>query len=187
MSPDAVVGSTLTLGLLFFVVAVIFGLPFALGVWSQRVPRFTRRPDMTILGAVTLVYLPVLAAFLFWVGPWRSGVVVAGKSRDGRDYCVVQTFQDLAEPFRVALYVRTDGGAWRWYYLEHEDCGWRSARVEIVDGVAHVLRNGAWFRDVPLSNAAPDLRALAPDERGRYRPASYDAARLAADHATRWP
>jgi len=86
------------------------------------------------------------------VGLGRSGIITSGTLPDGREYCVVQTYRDLVEPYQVSLYVRDIAGTWDWYYLEHEDNAWRDARVEFHDGHATVHRNGELFREIELSS-----------------------------------
>lgn len=127
-----------------------------------------------ILGSVTLGIL--VGWLLVQIGPGRSGVVAVGETARGREFCVVQTYKDLVEPYQVSLYVRDDAGAWRWHYLEHEDNAWRSAKVDIVGERAVVFRNGERFREVDLARPTftlpPELafEDVARGHHERFRP-----------------
>jgi hypothetical protein len=112
---------------------------------------------LTILAAV--VVLPV-AAFVAWVRPWQGGILVQGQSADGQEFCVVQTFKGLVEPYQVSFYIRDNNRVWRWNYLEHEDTAWRSASVEFVSGKAIVSRNGKPFREVGMPTGTFDLASV---------------------------
>lgn len=110
---------------------------------------------LRVVGIYGLGLFGLYAAALAWgvwrIGPWRSGVVAHGFGAEGREFCVVQTYKAIVEPFQVSLYERRPGEQWRWHYLEHEDVGWRSATVTFQDGRARVTRNGAPFTEIALA------------------------------------
>ncbi len=95
-------------------------------------------------------YLALLVAYIVSVGPWRSGILTQGKLPEGREFCVVQSFKDMFEPYQVSFYVRDEAGVWHWNYLEHEDVAWRTAAVTFSNSVAYVSRNGVPFDEVVL-------------------------------------
>ena len=98
-----------------------------------------------------------------------------GTSPEGRQYCVVQTFKDMVEPYQVSFYVRDVAGVWRWNYLEHEDVAWHSATVTFTNRVAHVSRNGVPFRDVVLPSNTVDLAEVQPGYQDYDCPANFTA------------
>jgi len=168
-SPNVVLGALALSG-----IALSLSL---LGVGSWFVIR-VRSSAARILGGLAVVCgAAVLGTIGWWsyqVAPGRSGIVTSGTAPDGREYCVVQTFQVLSEPYHVSLYVRDDLRIWRGYYLQHQDFGWRSARVEVNGDRAVVERNGERFKEIELAadpaepevirpGAYMELRALSPD------------------------
>lgn len=164
----------------------IVGVPLAIALLFFRrfrpQWRLVRTPWRSAWWCTAAAYGVAMLALVVSSGFWRGGIVAAGQLADGREYCVVQTFQDLSEPFRVTLYVRTDDGAWRSYYLEHEADGWRSAEVELAGDRVRVKRDGVGFRDVAIVTRAVDLTALPPEERVLYQPATLDRAEIEAIH-----
>lgn len=123
--------------------------------------------------AILCAYLLATLAFVLWVGPGRSGILAQGTSPEGREYCVVQTFKDMFEPYQVSFYIRDAAGVWRWNYLEHQDVAWRSARVDFSNGVARVSRNRVPFRDIGLPTNTLDLSSMQPGYRDDYCPSNF--------------
>lgn len=121
------------------------------------------------------IYVACFAAFYLWIRPWQSKILTHGKSPDGLEYCVVQTYKDFVEPYQVSFYIRDTNGLWRWNYLEHEDGGWRSARVAFSNGTALVFRNGEHFRDVPPPTGMVEVATVPSDYRDDYCPARFSA------------
>lgn len=168
---------------LFVWTVILFGPPLFVPLLIVRRVRpgawLARNLGRALIRGVFKAYLCLVGAYVVWIGPWRGGVVAAGRLSDGRDYCIVQRFQDLAEPFRVSLFVRNDARVWKWYYLDHEDNGWMSGGAELDGRIMRVRRNGVPFRDVAIDTAAINVAALPPEERYAFRAASYSPELLA--------
>ena len=160
-------------------VLVLVGMPLLLLIFGVRQFRKSRsvgaRIAMGIGVAVCATYLSTIAAFVWWIGPGRSGILVKGHSPEGMEYCVVQTFKDMVEPYQVSFYIRDADGLWRWNYLEHEDVAWGSAQVEFHGSVVKVSRNGQPFRDIPMPTGRVDIATVQAGYRDYYCPAVYSA------------
>ena len=140
-----------------------------------------KRTTGSLLVLITL-FLGVVVAYMVSVRPWQSKVLSHGYSPDGREYCIVQTFKDLVEPYQVSFYVRDADGTWRWNYLEHEDNGWKSASVKFSGGSAKVERNGAPFKDIKLPTDQVDLPNVLPGYRDRYCASALSVEEVFAFH-----
>ena len=113
---------------------------------------------ITIAALILLtLFLGVITMWLVSIRPWQSKVLAHGFSPDGREYCVVQTFKDLIEPYQVSFYIRDKEGIWRWNYLEHEDDGWKSATVVFSGETAQIQRDGVLFKEFALPTDKVDL------------------------------
>jgi hypothetical protein len=177
--------STAVLALLLFLV----GVP-ALGVWltfgSQHSGTATRRRIRVGAGTtLLLVWGGLLATHAIQVRPWQSGILARGMSPDGREYCVVQTFQGFFEPYRVSLYVRDATGIWHWHYLAHQDHAWRSISVGFTADEIVVARDGVERRRFPRKIAPVDLTTVLPGYAMHYRSANLTADEVAEFHH-RW-
>ncbi|MDP7062573.1 MAG: hypothetical protein QF489_06545 [Planctomycetota bacterium] len=106
-----------------------------------------------------VLILPI-AGFVAWVRPGMSGVLAQGKSPTGQEFCVVQTYKGLTEPYQVSFYIRDADRIWRWNYLEHQGTAWRNASVEFADGEALVFRNGKPFRKIAMPTDTVDLATV---------------------------
>lgn len=134
---------------------------------------------MTGFGAVLLlVVLAPLAYHLFLGGPWHTRVVTHGTSPSGQEYCVLQAFQDLGEPYQISFYIRDTNGVWRWNYLDHEGYAWRSADVAFSAEHAQVSRNGKPFRDIQIPTGTVDLATIPAGYRNHYAPAELSVEQL---------
>jgi hypothetical protein len=171
---------------LLLVLTIMIGLPLICVVLGfKRLKTIRSHGAKALLGAgiaILCAYLLAILAFVVWVGPGRSGIVEQGISPEGRQYCVVQTFKDMVEPYQVSFYIRDAVGVWRWNYLEHEDVAWRSAAVTFSNGVAKVSRNGAPFRDIVLPTNTVDLASVQPGYRDEYCPSNFTSAEILEFH-----
>jgi hypothetical protein len=135
-----------------------------------------------ILTCLVILSLGVIATWLASIRPWQSQVLAQGYSPGGREYCVVQTFRDLVEPYQVSFYIRDLDGVWRWNYLEHEDNGWKSARVSFHEGIVRIERNGVKFREIEVPNDQVDLSTILPGYRDRYCDSGFSVDDIFAFH-----
>jgi hypothetical protein len=84
---------------------------------------------MRILRYAILFLLAIGAIFLLgqsikrFIGP---RVVVRTTVPNVVEFCVVQKFS--GEPFNTSCYYRKPGGAWGWFYYDHEDDYWGQGR-----------------------------------------------------------
>jgi hypothetical protein len=167
---------------LVFVVVPIAGVVWGVRRFRKSTTGFARA--MWGTGAVVLsTYLVLLGWLLFYSIPGHSRIVTQGKSPSGQEYCVVQSFQALPEPYRVSFYIRDTSGVWHWKYLEHEDLAWRSAKVEFLGDVALVSRDGVPFREIPLPTNTVDLAQVQYGNRHNYCPADFTAAQVLKHHS----
>jgi hypothetical protein len=135
---------------------------------------------------IGILLLLLIAWYFAMVRPGQSGVVVTGESQDGREYCIVQTYRDLIEPYQVSLYVRDSAGSWRWHYLEHEDNAWRSARVEFQGAQVVVYRNSERFREIELDREAIEKVTPELTRKERALPAELSVNEVARLHHVRY-
>lgn len=126
-----------------------------------------KRPAV-FLAIPLLLVIGAIAVWFASVRPWQSKILAQGHSPEGREYCVVQTFKDLVEPYQVSFYVRDSDGIWRWNYLEHEDKGWKSARVTFSDGSALIERNGVRFKEIEIPTDQVDMAKVRHGYRDYY-------------------
>jgi len=169
----------------------VFGLfvifPVVGGVWCvarfrKSAPGLRRKLWGTGIGIFTGYFL-FLTVLLFHAGPWHSKILVQGASPNGQEYCVVQSFQALPEPYRVSFYIRDASGVWHWNYLAHEDLAWRSAKVEFRDQIAVVSREGAPAREIPLPTNSVDIATVLGGYRNHYCPANFTVAEVFKFHS----
>ncbi len=166
--------------------ALLIGLPTAcliggiLGLKSSSQQR-----GKLLVGAgvgILCVYGLMTFAYAACIGPGRSGIVAHGWSPEGREYCIVQTFKTIAEPYQVSFYIRDRDGVWRWNYLAHQDSVWRSATVSFSGGFAHVSRDGNPFRDIRVPTNRVDLAKVEPGYRDDYCPPNFSENDLLSFH-----
>ena len=81
------------------------------------------------------IVVALLAALTIWVWPFspvgKPLLVTSTIAPDGTQMQVTQIFTGTGEPYQVAFYCRHPGQPWGWYYIDHEDVYWRSARISI--------------------------------------------------------
>ena len=166
------------------VLTVLVGTPLICIVFGLKKRKSSRSATVLLWTGIIILaaYFSAVVAFVVWVGPGRSGVLARGKSPTGQEYCVVQTFKGLTEPYQVSFYVRDASGIWRWNYLEHQDVAWRTATVDFSNGVAHVSHNGATVRDILLPTNTVDLATVQPGYRDDYCPSNFTAEDILAFH-----
>ena len=131
---------------------------------------------------VSALLIGIIASWLLSIRPWQSKVLAHGFSPEGREYCVVQTFRDVVEPYQVSFYIRDDQGVWRWNYLEHEDNGWRSATVNFTDSSAMIKRNGVPFKELKIPSGQVDLSTVLPGYRDQYCDKDFSVEEVLAFH-----
>jgi hypothetical protein len=169
------------------VLVILIGTPILLlylGIKQIKTSRSTGGKILIGIGVtVLLVYLTGIGAYVIWVGPGQSRILTQGKSPEGLEYCVVQTFKDLVEPYQVSFYIRDTNRLWRWNYLEHEDVAWRSAAVDFSNGLARVSRNGIFFREVPLPTNVVDLATVLPGYLDEYCPSNFTVEEVFKYHS----
>lgn len=173
--------------ILIAVVAVLLGTPTAFLFAGFRRFRKTRSLGSKIMigigAAICLVYVYAIVSYVAWVGPGRSGVVAHGKSPEGLEYCVVQTYKSLiGEPYQVSFFIRDTNGLWRGHYLAHQDVAWRSATVEFDGDYARVYRDGIHARDITMPTGSVNMDDVLPGYRDQYRPADFSVEDIVASH-----
>ena len=165
--------------ILLLTIGILVGLPLVCVVWGFKRLNICRSGCAKLLlgTGITILctYLLTILAFVLWVSPGHSGILTQGVSPDGRQYCVVQTFKGMVEPYQVSFYVRDTDGIWRWNYLGHQDVAWRSATVTFSNGIARVKRNGTPFLDVLLPTNIVDLASVQAGYRDHYCPSNFTA------------
>lgn len=79
--------------------AMLAGIPTLLLIFGVRRFKRSRSPPakaMIGIGAsIWLAYFSAIIVHMVWVAPYRSGIVSQGKSPDGLEYCIVQTYKTL--------------------------------------------------------------------------------------------
>jgi hypothetical protein len=170
--------------------AVVLGLPMvmlALCIRAFSRPRSALVRVMSLAGlGVCLLPLVAVGSYVAMMGPGRSAILTEGMSPSGQEYCVVQTFKDLLEPYQVSFYLRDTEGMWRWYYLEHEDSAWRSASVRFAGSKAIVSRNGKPFREVSIPTDPADATSVPAGYREQDCPANFSVQDVFAFHNERY-
>jgi hypothetical protein len=131
---------------------------------------------------VACAYVILVLAYVSTVGPGRSGIVAQGTSPEGRQYCIVQTYKGLIEPYQVSFYIRDPSGVWMCNPLAHQDFAWRSATVTFSNGIGHIAREGELFRDVPVLTNSVDLASVLPGYRDFYCPSNFTAEDVLSFH-----
>lgn len=99
----------------------------------------TRR-TVIILGGIFSV---VAAVGMFVVHIARPRVIARAVTPDGTELCIVQECNWSMEPFTTSFVYHKPGTEWRWFYYDHQDIYWGSARATI-DTNAHVA---IFYRD----------------------------------------
>lgn len=175
--------------MLFAAIALLVGTPLLLltvGVRRSKRGRSTGATVMLASGfSICAAYIAAIVTFIIWVGPYRSGIVLHGRSPDGREYCVVQTYKTLGlvgEPYQVSFYIRDADRVWHWNYLAHEDNAWRGVKVVFADGVVRVSANGRPRREIPMPAGTVDVAAV---QQGGLRDA-YLPAEFSAEEVLQW-
>ena len=55
-------------------------------------------------------------------------IIVREVAPNGIEFCIIQS---LGDPFNTSAFYRKPGGAWNWFYFDHEDNYWNSAPTEV--------------------------------------------------------
>lgn len=171
--------------------ALFIGAPgslFLFGLWFFRrakTPFGRVLPGvMTVVGAAGL---SVVGLHLYRSAPGHSGILAAGASPDGREYCLVQSHngfpEGLGEPYTVALFVRDNEGKWRWHYVDHESLRWANGSVVFEDESVHTYEDTKLYRSVELNLGPPD--AEHPWVDANDLPAELSANQVAERHLER--
>jgi hypothetical protein len=167
---------------------VVFGTPVFTPLifwffWRARNARL-RRSVLWMSGMVFITWMSLFGSYLVKIRPYQSGILAEGRSPDGREYFVVQTFTGFVEPYRVSFYMRDSEGVWHWSYLGHDDHSWGDTAVEFSGAEICVLREGVIVKKIPLDAA---VKWNPPDWEGsRSFPASFTAKDVEAFHHKRF-
>lgn len=102
---------------------------------------------MKTFGIIISVLVFIFAGlFLVIVQPGSSGVLASLRLPDGAEYMVTQRCNWGPEPYTVAFYMRSAGGAWGWCYIDHEANRWRdvSMSYDPAADIITVRERGRW-------------------------------------------
>jgi hypothetical protein len=81
----------------------------------------------------TMALVLLIVPLVYFFGPGGTGTIGSLVLGDKTEIRIVQTYNDCAtEPYTVSFYVRRPGENWAWWYLDHQDLRWPSARL-VVD------------------------------------------------------
>jgi hypothetical protein len=160
-----------------------FGTPFLAPivfcfVWRMRGARL-RKQILWLSGGAFVAWCSLFIIHVINVGPGRSGVVTQGFSPLGREYCIVQTYTGLVEPYRVSFYIRDARGVWQWNALAHDDNAWRSPNVSFSEASIVVTREHNYRREIQLMDGSIRQHS---DVAAYNQPANLTAAELSALH-----
>lgn len=168
--------NVLALVVVTFVVVALLGGPLLLIGFGVRANRHGLVRGRIMLGFGAVLFLLVLiplAYHLYFGGPWHTRIVTQGTSPSGQEYCVVQTFQDLVEPYQISFYIRDTNRVWRWNYLDHEGYAWRTASVAFSATQAMVFCNDELFQNIPMPTGSVDIAAVSKGYAHFYCPAEF--------------
>lgn len=158
------------------VIAALLGAPVLLIAFGWRAAKrgLLRGRIMCGFGAVLLlaVLMPVVY-HLYLGGPWHTRIVTKGISPSGQEYCVVQAFQDLAEPYQISFYIRDTNRIWRWNYLDHEGYAWRTASASFTGDKVTIYRNGKPYRSMEMPTGTVDIASVPKGYANYYCPAEF--------------
>ena len=102
---------------------------------------------MKIVGIIIGALLVILAVHVLMdLQPGTSGVVASLQLPDGSQYMVTQRFNWSGEPYTIAFYMRSAGGAWGWCYIDHQAKRWRHVSItyDPASDVVTVTERGTW-------------------------------------------
>ena len=137
-------GQTLILALAALLLFVVPGWLLVSGI--RRLATRRGGAIRVAIGAVWALF--TLFALDSMFGPWNEKILDTGTTSDGRDYALIQRFN---EPFGVELYVRSPDVGWVFYYIDHEVFPWRcGGHVEFSDVTASVFRGRDVYETVDL-------------------------------------
>ena len=145
-----------------------------------------KRSKTTIPILLLLISFGVIATWLVSIRPWQSKILAHGQSPEGREFCLVQTFRDLAEPYQVSFYIRDANGIWRWNYLGHQENGWKSGTVTFSNGSAFIERNGVMLKEIEIPTESVDLVGVLPGYRHHYLGSEFTTDDVFAFHNQRY-
>jgi hypothetical protein len=158
-----------------------------LGLARVRISQSVKASLLLAIGlGIACVYVVVALAYVLMVGPGRSRIVTEGISPEGRQYCIVQTYKGLVEPYQVTFYIRDASGLWRGNTLAHQDIAWRSATVAFTNKAARITRDGVLFRDIPIPTNTVELAKVQPGYRDSYCPSNFTPQDVLSFHNRRF-
>lgn len=144
------------------------------GVFKREKPG--RAIFKTLFGLLIVApYLSVAGCVVYQMN--QSKILAQGMSPHGLEYCVVQSYNSLTEPFQVSFFIRDPGGVWHWHYLAHQDSDWKSARVEFDGDTARVYRRDELRGEIKIPTLPADP-ATVDKNRGQHFPASMTVEEL---------
>jgi hypothetical protein len=171
-----VIGVALLFGLVFGVPPLAIFFLFRLRKGARS---WGRQIVFGLSGAALLAWVGMVVGYLMRLGPGQSGILAQGFSPEGREFCVVQKFQDFVEGYRAAFYLRDAAGAWQWVYLAHDDNTWKPTTVEFTPTSVRISRRGVVQREIPRRGETIEQGL---DGARENRPAQLSAAELAAGY-----
>lgn len=100
------------------------------------------------------VVVAFVGAALFFVRPMTPDAthVIATAKTNGNQFFLTQTYRGLLEGHEVQMVVRDDGGAWKRYYVEHEDTYWRDGQLKIRGTKVEVRRGRSFIGDYDVQS-----------------------------------
>lgn len=75
-----------------------------------------------------LVGVPI-TIFLYHTAPGGGGTLAHLELPDGSEYKVTQRYNWSMEPYTVSFFMRSKGGNWGWFYIDHEADRWRNVNI----------------------------------------------------------
>lgn len=89
------------------------------------------KAKVTVVAAAGIFFI-LLAAIIFLGSRLLYPRIVASTSApDGTILCVYQEFNWSFEPYTTSVYAKKTGEPWAWFYYDHEDLAWLSARTKV--------------------------------------------------------
>ena len=170
------------------VLLFVFGTPLIalVAVCNFRRARESRggRVALKVFAGAFLLWLGLFAVYVVKVvAPWRNPVRAQGFSAEGREYCVVQTFDGFTD-YQVSFYLRDTSGVWHWNYLAHDDDSWGDTSVEFSGTVIRVRCEGVVVREIRFADA---VKPAGPNaDRAASFPVTFSVADVAAAHRQRF-
>lgn len=98
------------------------------GVPSRVKSAIQSAPRSSLLFIAALLAVPILLS-LFYGGLIGSSTLAHLELPDGSEYKVTQRYNWSMEPYTVSFFMRSNGGNWGWFYIDHEADRWRNVNI----------------------------------------------------------